>query len=205
MDSSDTKQDDLNFLRRLAEAGQDAPLTMGPYLIAGGGWFGLASLAIGLAQLGAIPGGVNAVLGQAMLIAVVGFAVTLFMLIRRERGRVQNTTNDTLGAAWSAVGWGIFFFVVAISLVVARTGEEYLLNSISLVVLTLYAMAWKLSAEVSRKSWMNAIVGLTVISLLIVAVSIGSMFSWLAYAAALLLSAVLPGFYLVSLARKQQR
>jgi hypothetical protein len=205
MDSSDTKQDDLNFLRRLAEAGQDAPLTMGPYLIAGGGWFGLASLAIGLAQLGAIPGGVNAVLGQAMLIAVVGFAVTLFMLIRRERGRVQNTTNDTLGAAWSAVGWGIFFFVVAISLVVARTGEGYLLNSISLVVLTLYAMAWKLSAEVSRKSWMNAIVGLTVISLLIVAVSIGSMFSWLAYAAALLLSAVLPGFYLVSLARKQQR
>jgi hypothetical protein len=205
MDSSDTKQDDLNFLRCLAEAGQDAPLTMGPYLIAGGGWFGLASLAIGLAQLGAIPGGVNAVLGQAMLIAVVGFAVTLFMLLRRERGRVQNTTNNTLGAAWSAVGWGIFLFVIAISLVVARTGEEYLLNSISLVVLTLYAMAWKLSAEVSRKSWMNAIVGLTVISLLIVAVSIGSMFSWLAYAAALLLSAVLPGFYLVSLARKQQR
>jgi hypothetical protein len=205
MDSSDTKQDDLNFLRRLAEAGQDAPLTMGPYLIAGGGWFGLASLAIGLAQLGAIPGGVNAVLGQAMLIAVVGFAVTLFMLLRRERGRVQNTTNNTLGAAWSAVGWGIFLFVIAISLVVARTGEEYLLNSISLVVLTLYAMAWKLSAEVSRKSWMNAIVGLTVISLLIVAVSIASMFSWLAYAAALLLSAVLPGFYLVSLARKQQR
>jgi hypothetical protein len=205
MDSSDTKQDDLNFLRRLAEAGQDAPLTMGPYLIAGGGWFGLASLAIGLAQIGAIPSGVNAVLGQAMLIAVVGFAVTLFMLLRRERGRVQNTTNNTLGAAWSAVGWGIFLFVIAISLVVARTGEEYLLNSISLVVLTLYAMAWKLSAEVSRKSWMNAIVGLTVISLLIVAVSIGSMFSWLAYAAALLLSAVLPGFYLVSLARKQQR
>ena len=205
MDSSDTKQDDLNFLRRLAEAGQDAPLTMGPYLIAGGGWFGLASLAIGLAQLGAIPGGVNAVLGQAMLIAVVGFAVTLFMLLRRERGRVQNTTNNTLGAAWSAVGWGIFLFVIAISLVVARTGEEYLLNSISLVVLTLYAMAWKLSAEVSRKSWMNAIVGLTVISLLIVAVSIGSMFSWLAYAAALFLSAVFPGIYLVSLARERQR
>jgi len=205
MDSSDTKQDDLNFLRRLAEAGQDAPLTMGPYLIAGGGWFGLASLAIGLAQLGAIPGGVNAVLGQAMLIAFVGFAVTLFLLIRRERGRVQNTTNNTLGAAWSAVGWGIFFFFVAISLVVARTGEEYLLNSMFLVVLTLYAVAWKLSAEVARKSWMNVIVGLTVISLLIVAASIGSMFSWLAYAAALLLSAVLPGFYLVSLARKQQR
>jgi hypothetical protein len=205
MDSSDTKQDDLNFLRRLAEAGQDAPLTMGPYLIAGGGWFGLASLAIGLAQLGAIPGGVNAVLGQAMLIAVVGFAVTLFMLLRRERGRVQNTTNNTLGAAWSAVGWGIFFFFVAIFIVAARTGEGYLLNSISLVVLTLYAVAWKLSAAVSRKPWMNGIVFLTIVSLLTVAASIGSMFSWLAYAAALLLSAVLPGFYLVSLARKQQR
>ena len=205
MESSDAKQDDLSFLRNLAEAGQDAPLTMGPYLIAGGGWFGLASLVIGLAQIGAIPSGANAVVWQSMLVAFVGFAVTLFLLIRRERGRVQNTTNNTLGAAWSAVGWGIFLFAVAIFIVAAKTGEGYLLNSISLVVLTLYAMAWKLSAEVSRKPWMNGIVFLTVISLLIVAVSIGSMFSWLAYAAALILSAVLPGFYLVSLARKQQR
>ena len=178
---------------------------MGPYLIAGGGWFGIASLVIGLAQLGAIPGGANAMVWQAMLIAVVGFAVTLFMLIRRERERVQNTTNNTLGAAWSAVGWGIFLFAVAIALVAVRTGEGYLLNSISLVVLTLYAVAWKLSAEVSRKPWMNAIVGLTVVSLLIVAASIGSMFSWLAYAAALFLSAVFPGFYLASLTRKRQR
>lgn len=202
MHSSDTTQDDLNFLRSLAEAGQNAPLTMGPYLIAGGGWFGLASLVIGLAQIGAIPSGVNAVLWQSMLIAFVGFAVTLFLLIRRERGRVQNTTNNTLDAAWSAAGWGIFFFAVAIFIVAARTGEGYLLNSISLVVLTLYAVAWKLSAAVSRKPWMNGIVFLTVVSLLIVAASIGSPFSWLAYAASLFLSAVLPGLYLVRLARK---
>ena len=205
MTTDEASNVDLSFLRNLAEAGQDAPLTMGPYLIAGGGWFGLASLVIGLAQIGAIPSGVNAVLWQSMLIAFVGFAVTLFLLIRRERGRVQNTTNNTLGAAWSAAGSGIFFFAVAIFIVAARTGEGYLLNSISLVVLTLYAVAWKLSAVVSRKPWMNGIVFLTVVSLLTVAASIGSMFSWLAYAAALLLSAVLPGFYLVSLARKQQR
>ena len=205
MTTDEASNVDLSFLRNLAEAGQDAPLTMGPYLIAGGGWFGLASLVIGLAQIGVIPSGVNAVLWQSMQISDVGFAVTLFLLIRRERGRVQNTTNNTLGAAWSAVGWGIFLFAVAIFIVAAKTGEGYLLNSISLVVLTLYAVAWKLSAAVSRKTWMNAIVFLTVVSLLIVAASIGSMFSWLAYAAALILSAVLPGFYLVSLARKQQR
>ena len=205
MTTDEAPNDDLSFLRNLAEAGQDAPLTMGPYLIAGGGWFGLASLVIGLAQIGAIPSGANAVVWQSMLIAFVGFAVTLFLLNRRERGRVQNTTNNTLGAAWSAVGWGIFLFAVAIFIVAAKTGEGYLLNSISLVVLTLYAVAWKLSAAVSRKTWMNPIVFLTVVSLLIVAASIGSMFSWLAYAAALILSAVLPGFYLVRLARKQQR
>ena len=205
MTTDEAPNDDLSFLRNLAEAGQDAPLTMGPYLIAGGGWFGLASLVIGLTQIGAIPSGANAVVWQSMLIAFVGFAVTLFLLIRRERGRVQNTTNNTLRAAWSAVGWGIFLFAVAIFIVAAKTGEGYLLNSISLVVLTLYAVAWKLSAAVSRKTWMNAIVFLTVVSLLIVAVTIGSKFSWLAYAAALILSAVLPGFYLVSLARKQQR
>ena len=37
-------QDDLSFLRTLAERGLDTPLMAGPYLIAGGSWFAAASL-----------------------------------------------------------------------------------------------------------------------------------------------------------------
>ena len=38
--------EDLAFLRDLAESGRDAPFGGGDYLIAGGGWFALASLIV---------------------------------------------------------------------------------------------------------------------------------------------------------------
>ena len=204
MTSNETLKDDVSFLRNLAQAGQHAPLAIGPYLIAGGGWFGVASLVIGLIELGVIPGNAS-LMAMAGLGGSLGFALTLLMLIRRDRGQVQNLINDTLGATWSAMGWGIFLFCVAISLAAIRTGEETLLNSISLVVLTLYAVAWKISASVSRQAWMNIIVGLTALSLLILSLSLGSNYLWLAYSAALFLSGVAPGVYLVRLKKLGER
>lgn len=204
MASNETIKDDVSFLRNLAEAGQDAPLAMGPYLIAGGGWFGVASLVIGLIEAGIIPGNAS-LMAMSGVGGLLGFALTLFLLLRRDRGQVQNLVNDTLGATWSAMGWGIFLFFVAVYLAAIRTGEGTLLNSISLVVLTLYAVAWKISASVSRQAWMNIIVALTALSLLIVALSVGSNYQWLAYAAALFLSGVAPGVYLVHLHKHRQR
>lgn len=203
MASNETIKDNLSFLRTLAQAGQDAPLTMGPYLIAGGGWFGLASLVIGLIELGIIPGNAS-LMAMSGLGGLLGFALTLFLLLRRDRQQVQNLVNDTLGATWSAMGWGIFLFFVAVSLAAMRTEEDTLLNSISLVVLTLYAVAWRISASVSRQVWMNIIVALTALSLLVVSMSVGSNYMWLAYAAALFLSGVVPGIYLVRLNKHRQ-
>jgi hypothetical protein len=53
---SPSPRDQIAFLRSLAVAGQETPLSSGPYLIAGGHWFGFASLvhwtvAIGLLAL----------------------------------------------------------------------------------------------------------------------------------------------------------
>lgn len=204
MTSKETIKDDVSFLRNLAEAGQDAPLAMGPYLIAGGGWFGVASLVIGLIESRIIPGNAS-LMATVGLGGLLGFFLTLFLLLRRDRGQVQNLINETLSATWSAMGWGIFLFFVAITLAAIQTGEEPLLNSISLVVLTLYAVAWKISASVSRQAWMNIIVALTALSLLIVSLSVGSNYQWLAYAAALFLSGVAPGIYLVHLNKHRLR
>jgi hypothetical protein len=46
--------EDLAFLRDLAESGRDAPFGGGDYLIAGGGWFALASLIIWAGAQGAL-------------------------------------------------------------------------------------------------------------------------------------------------------
>jgi len=45
MSSLTPSNDDLSYLRNLAESGRDAPLIAGPYLIAAGSWFAAASLA----------------------------------------------------------------------------------------------------------------------------------------------------------------
>ena len=75
------------------------------------------------------------------------------------------------------------------------------LNTIALAVLVLYGMCWKLSAEITRQRWMNGVTALTFVALLLVAASMGSQWTWIAYAVALVLSGVLPGLYLMRLAR----
>ena len=200
MNTATTPQNDLSFLRALAEAGRDAPLQAGPYLVAGGGWFAAASLVIGLQALSviALPA---AAMWSVWLVAMVGFSGTLFLLIRRDSQRVANTTNAVIGAAWSAAGWGIFAFFLAVYIVAARMDSYAVLNTIALAVLVLYGMCWKLSAEITRQRWMNGVTALTFVALLLVAASMGSQWTWIAYAVALVLSGVLPGLYLMRLAR----
>lgn len=200
MNTASTPQDDLSFLRSLAVAGRDAPLQAGPYLVAGGGWFAMASLLLGLQALGvlALPA---AAMWSVWLVAMVGFSATLFLLIRHDSQRVANTTNVVIGAAWSAAGWGIFAFFVAVYIVAARTDSYAVLNTVAPAVLVLYGVCWKLSAEITRQRWMNGVTALTFVALLLVAASIGTRWTWIAYAVALVLSGVLPGLYLMRLAR----
>lgn len=195
--------EDVAFLRGMAEAGRQAPPDGGPYLVAGGGWFALASLAIGLGDAGLIPASPSLPL-VAMLAAMAGFAVSIVLLLRRDSGKVQNDANRFVGAAWSAVGISIFFFWVAVMLVAARTGNGAILDSISLMVLAAYGAAWKLTGEVFGKGLSNAVTGRCFASMVVVALAVGTPWVWLAYAAALVLCAVLPGLALMRKARAAQ-
>ncbi|MEY4267839.1 MAG: hypothetical protein RIS90_2374 [Pseudomonadota bacterium] len=201
--SAASSHQDLAFLRALAEAGKNAPLTSGPYLVTGGGWFALASLLIGLADMGWIPFK-PAQLWPAMLGAMVGFAITMFVLHRRDAGRIANDTNRLMGEAWSAAGLGIFLFFVAVYIAAARTGQYAMLNAIALFVLAVYAMAWRITARITGRRWMDGVSALTVVSLFAVALALGTSASWLAYAGALVLCGVLPGLYMMRLARAAQ-
>ena len=194
---------DVAYLRELAESGRQAPPDGGPYLVAGGGWFALASLAIGAGDAGLIPAS-SSLPGVAMLVAFAGFAVSMALLIRRDRGKVQNDANRFVGAAWSAIGIAIFFFWVAVTIVAARTGEGFIMNTISLMVLAAYGAAWRFTGEVFGKGLSNAVTGLCFASMLVVAAAIGTPWMWLAYAAALVLCAVLPGLALMRKARAAQ-
>jgi hypothetical protein len=192
---------DLAYLRSLAEAGKDAPLSAGPYLVAGGGWFAVASAVIGSAELALIPFDREEVMPASMIGACVGFAVTLALLLRRDGRRAETNTNKAVGAAWTAAGVGIFLYFLAVQLASWRMGSPELLNSIMLVVLLLYGVAWLVTAQVAGQRWMYGVTILTAISLFGVAAALATPAAWLAYSGAIVLSGILPGAYLMHLAR----
>ncbi|MFM7066111.1 MAG: hypothetical protein ACKO0U_04705 [Gammaproteobacteria bacterium] len=199
MPSTDTLQQDVGYLRQLAEAGRDAPLSAGPYLVAGGGWFGLASLLMGLVDLSGQQSARDH-LWLAFLLSAAGFSAHLAVLIRRERHRVQNHVNLAINAAWTAAGFGIFFFWMAATIVSVRHQSGFFMNAMPLLVLTVYAMAWWIAAVVSRQRWMQGVVAIAVLSMVVVAAAIGTRYVWLAYALALFGTALIPGIKLVRLA-----
>lgn len=203
MNTSQQHPHDLAYLRALAEAGRNAPLQAGPYLVAGGGWFAAASFFLGLDSLGLINLAQHAV-WVAWGLASAGFLVTLMQLLRREKRRVPNITNSAIGAAWSAAGLGIWAFFIAAALIAARSGQFQIFNTVALVVLVLYGVCWKFSADITHQRWMYGITAITIVCLMLVAWSIGTLWMWMAYAAALMLCGVLPGLYLIHLSNARQ-
>lgn len=200
---TDTTTRDLDYLRRLTEAGRHAPLSAGPYLIAGGGWFGFASLIMGLLELAGNPARGN-LPGAVFLAAALGFGLHLAYLIGRDRGQTETHSNAAINAAWTAAGFGIFAFWIAATIVAVRHQSGFFMNSIPLLVLAVYGIAWWVAAVVSQQAWMKSVVAATYLGLLVVALAIGSRYVWLAYALALLGTALLPGLRLVRTAARER-
>lgn len=191
--------DDLAFLRALAESARDVPFSGGDYFIAGGAWFALASLVVWFGSQGLF--GLS--LPSAHLafgIGGLGFAATLTYLLRRDRGQVETAGNRALGVAWTAIGWSIFAFVIGVALIAYR-GQPVALATISLFVVSVYGIGWALAAAVTRQGWMRATAGFTFLTVPVLGALVGTGHDYLAYAIALVLIAVVPGFRLRAAAR----
>ena len=195
--------DDLAFLRHLAESGRDAPFGGGDYLIAGGGWFALASLVVWFGAHGLF--GLNLPSAHAVwLVAAIGFAGSLVYLLRRDRALPETTTNRALGAVWSAIGWGIFAFWLGSVVLAQRFGAESMgpiMSTIPLHVLSAYGVAWSAYRLISRHRWAGWVAAASFISVPLMAAVQGSGHEYLVYALVLVAAAVLPGVRLRAAAR----
>ena len=135
---------------------------------------------------------------------VIGLRQHLAYLIRRDRGQTETHSNAAINAAWTAAGFGIFAFWIAATIVAVRHQSGFFMNSIPLLVLAVYGIAWWVAAVVSQQAWMKSVVAATYLGLLVVALAIGSRYVWLAYALALLGTALLPGLRLVRTAARER-
>ena len=191
--------EDLAFLRDLAEAARNTPFGGGDYLIAGGGWFSLASILVWLGAQGVF-GPILPSAHYAFPICGLGFAGTLAYLMRRDRGRVETAANRALGMAWAAIGWSIFAFCVG-AVVMAYRGQPFVLNTITMFVVSVYGIGWALAATITRQGWMSVTAFFTFLTVPVLGALVGSGQEFLAYAITLVLIAVIPGIRLRAAAR----
>jgi hypothetical protein len=198
-----TAEENLAFLRQLAHAGQDAPLMAGPYLIAGGAWFGAASIV----QWPLLRNLLGLSFGQATLawlVAAAGFAIHLALLIRRDRHKVENSANRVVNAAWMGVGLGIFAFWLGVAAMAWQRSDGFVMNTISLQVLTVYGIAWIIAGAATGQGWMKANAFFALLTVPVLGMFVGTGHEYLIYAIALVLTAIVPGVRLTRLAQQDR-
>jgi hypothetical protein len=194
-------RNDLEWLRSLAESGRSGPLQAGPYLVAGGAWFGGASLVLALAQLRvvALPEGAEAWIWTA---SAAGFFATLALLVYRSRHDTERGPNRLINAAWSAAGVTIFVYWLASSLLAVRLDDGIVMVTMAPAVMSIYGLVWWIKGSLTGIRWMRVLALLSFASVFVLALAVGSPYVWLSYTVALVATALLPGLYLMAMARK---
>ena len=195
-------RDDVAFLRGLAEQGGSAPLLGGSILAAAGALFAPASLvhwAVVSDRLDLGPSAINLIWPAA----AAAFFIALLTLRSRLRGApgACRGPNRAMGAAMKGMGLSSFALWGAFVLASARTGEWVIMDMFSVVILALYGGAWFVAAAVSGRGWLHVVASAAFILAVAAAWLVGRPEFYLAYAAALVLTALIPGLMLTRQAR----
>lgn len=192
-----THNDDIAYIRALAEEGRTAPPLNGPIMIAAALIFGAASVA-----QWAIQARVLAVDPMAQLWVWVGagvlFGLSLAALIRRAKHKpgYNGVRNQAIGAAWSGVGFLIFSVwlgMLAMGLVRGDWAPMALMPS---VVFAAYGAAWTTAAAMSGQKWMNGVALAAYGGAALMGAFSGDPAGYLVFAALLMAVALVPGVIL---------
>lgn len=196
---------DIAWMRRLAEEGAEAPMQGASILMSAGLLYGAASL-VQWAQARNLLGEVAGATGMGWLVATVVFllVVTIVNMRMRSQAGVRTSANRAFGAAWTAVGLGIFALFAALVINDYRMGPDQGFTAMWLVpsiIFAFYGLGWAVTAAMlrSRPLWLLAAGSLVACPAL--AFLTGSANQYLAYAAALFLLMALPGYLLMRGAR----
>ena len=196
-------QDDIGFLRSLAESGRTRGLAGGSVLVAAGGLFGLASIGHWAINQGLIS---NA--GGWAYPAVWGPASALFfaalVLVKRRAGDASaDSASRAMNMTWQALGCTIFVLILCMLLVVWRSRSMAPLALFPAIILSLYGSGWLVAATIARRSWMWAAAVGAYAAALGAAWLCMSNAVYLWYAAALWLVVALPGAVMMRATRPQ--
>lgn len=193
-------QSDIDYMKSLAEDGARGPMKNGAILL----WAGLLYGSASVAEYGVA---INVLPQTGWFQMTIWFGASLLFAIlaaisgRRGRGQ-RNASAKAYDSAWSAVGIGIGFLILSTFLVARQVQDVQAITfMIAPVILVLYGMGWWVSAIMSGQGWLKAVSFGCFIGAPVMALMAGRPEQLLAYAAALVLFAAIPGFILMRAAR----
>ena len=197
-DQISSLQDDIAFMRELAEAGHAPPLVGGLMLVSAGTIFSLASVghwAIATGLVSESPWSYVWLWGGAMVV----FMVSIRLLKSRAAAQpgAHAPGNRAAAMAWAGVGWGIFTLAVCLNLVCWRAHSLAPLMMVPSIVMILYGLGWSVAAVVSRQKWIWLVAIGSYASAVLTAFYSASTDVYLIYAAAIALLIAIPGLVLM--------
>ena len=198
-------RDDIAYMKSLAAEGRDAPVMVGPILVAAALWFGAATVGQWLIALGKIPLSGWGVMWM-WVGAGIGFAALLYVLIRRIDVKSGSKTKDNtaIAAAWSACGYTIFGLWLVLMAFGLSTGNWSVMALMPAIVMVAYGAAWLIAGQVASRGWML----LTGLVSFAGAAALGwfsfTHWTYAIYLVLLVLVALAPGLHLMKLAARSR-
>lgn len=205
---TETRDDntDIAWMRRLAEEGGQAPMRGAATLMAAGVIYGTAGLlhwAV-MADIVTVPAAAFNLLWPGAT-AVFLTVLAIVSLRMRDDGSVRTTANRGAGAAWAAVGWGIFALFTSLAVIGSRFADaaavNILLSLVPSVIMVFYGLGWSVTATLQRSRPLGVLALASFLAAPLLALMAGMAVQYLAYAAALFGLMALPGFLLMRAAK----
>ncbi|WP_339931035.1 hypothetical protein [uncultured Brevundimonas sp.] len=197
-DQMKSVHEDIAYMRALAHEGKHAPLLAGPILVTAAFVFGIANLGQWALLSGVITASPWAPLWLWIGAGVV-FTLALLMLIGRMKGKpgCNSAGNRAVGAAWSAVGIGIFATWLGLMAMGFKTGNWSMMNVMPIVVFVAYGSAWMIAGAMTGVRWMTAVAVLSFAGAIAVGWFADGAGLYLVFTAVLFLVAFVPGLILM--------
>jgi hypothetical protein len=191
-------RDDIAFMRALAEEGSQVPMLGGGITAAAGLIFGLASVVHWLIQSEILRVNEWFFMGTWVGAGVL-FGIVCTLLIRRTRAQAgaNSVVNKATGSAWSAVGFAIFTTFLGMLAIFYATKNDGVFYIFPVMILALYGAAWTVAADLTGKGWLRVVALASFAGAVVMGLLTNHPMQMLAYAAALILLAFVPGVILM--------
>lgn len=196
--NSQTLNDDIAYMRDLAEAGASTPLLSGLVLIVIGALFGVTSLVHwALFAFGNPEGWMVLTLWLSVAAVSATFTLTWVRTRMLKKPGIGSPTNRAVGWTWNSTGWVINILLAATLILSWRLDSPLPFTVFPSVIAAVYGGAWLVTRRMSGQDWMQwPTLGSFGFALLL-ALLITTPYLWLAFSAAFILNVMIPGIVMV--------